>query len=49
MMITEQQGETAFQTIFLEKKILDYKQNYSLRNGPSKFFFGGGGGYLSYQ
>lgn len=28
----------------LDFKILDYKQNYSLRNGPSKFFFGGGGG-----
>lgn len=37
--------QTAFQTIFLEKKILNYKQNYSLKNDPSNFilfFFGGG-------
>lgn len=43
--------QTAFQTIFLEKKILNYKQNYSLKNDPSNFisfFLGGGGGlYLS--
>lgn len=37
-------GDSFPDYFFLEKKILDYKQNYSLRNGPSKFVFGGGGG-----